>query len=96
MTPRQLLDQFKRAFPNAGKTATYVEVPADAYVATLTSHGMPLFAAEELQENMQLMSESPGGYFAGVPLDESLSILEDKLTTWEDVMKSSPVFKDLD
>ncbi len=95
MSLSQMLDEFKATFPEAGKDATFVQVPADAYVAALTGRGMPEFAAEELLQNMQLLSTKPGGYFGGLSLDEAHSILEDKLVTWKDFMKSSPVFKDL-
>lgn len=93
MTPTEIVDEFKKAFPEAGKTASFFSVPHDMYINILTSNGMPEFAAKELLENMRLMEE--GGYYGHASLDESHSILEDELTTWEEYMKKAPAFAEL-
>lgn len=90
---RELLDDFKATFPEAGKKATYFQMPNDMYLGALTGVGMPDFAAEELLENMLLIDKY--GYYGGASLDESHAILEDKLTTWAEFLKTSPKLKDL-
>ena len=35
------------------------------------------------------------GYYGGETLEETHSIVKDKLTTWKDFIKSAPAFKDL-
>ncbi|KAK7743601.1 hypothetical protein SLS53_004136 [Cytospora paraplurivora] len=91
VTAREIVETFKRAFPEAGRTARFLSVPHDQYLKTLTGFGLPQFAADELLENMRLMDE--GGYFGGEELTHD--ILEDKLTTWEEFIRKSPVFKGL-
>jgi uncharacterized protein YbjT (DUF2867 family) len=93
LTLKEMVEAFKKAFPEAGKTATYAEMPHDAYVKALTGHGMPEFAAVELLENMRLLKEY--GYYGGASLDETHKLVEDKLTTWEEFLKKAPAFKDL-
>jgi hypothetical protein len=93
MTLREIVDSFKKTYPEAGKTAAYAELPHDVYVKVLTGTGMPEFAAVELLENMRLLKEY--GYYGGASLDETHKLVEDKLTTWEDFMKKAPAFKDL-
>ncbi len=96
-SPRQLLDEFRSAYPKAGRGAELVRVPDDAYLAALKGHGMPEFAAEELLQNMQLLGAEPGGYYGGTDLAEAHSILDegDRPTTWVDFMRKTPLFKDL-
>lgn len=94
MTPNDVVAVFKKTFPVAGKTASFYSVPHDQYVSILTGMHLPLFAAEELLENMRLMSE--GGYYGFDSLDESHSYVEDHLTTWENFIKKDPAFEGLE
>ncbi|KAM0330667.1 hypothetical protein ACHAQA_003619 [Verticillium albo-atrum] len=93
MTPKELLEEFKAVYPEAGKNATFFSVPHTAYTDTLKGMGMPDFAAEELLENMRLMDE--GGYYGGASLDESHALLQDPLTSWKDFIGKSAAFKEL-
>lgn len=93
MTLREIVEAFKKTFPEAGKTATYKELTRDVYVQILTGAGMPEFAAEELLENMRLLKEY--GYYGGDSLEETHRLVEDRLTTWEEFMKKAPAFKGL-
>jgi len=93
MTPKEIIEKFKALYPVAGKAATFFPISNDAYLSVLQSTGLPDFAATELLENMSLMNE--GGYYGGESLDESHAILDDPLTSWEEFMKKSPVFKEL-
>jgi len=93
MTPREMLDDFKAVFPEAGRTATYFEVPHDVFRKGIEARGMPPEVAQEFLENMMLLVD--GGYYGGASLDDSHALLEDKLTTWAEFLKKSPVFKDL-
>lgn len=69
---QEMLDAFKAAFPEAGKTAQYFEAPHDVYKGFLTSAGLPEFAAQELLENMRLLNE--GGYYGDESLEWSHSV----------------------
>jgi uncharacterized protein YbjT (DUF2867 family) len=93
MTMTEVVDAFKKTFPEAGKTAGYFNVPHDMYIKILTGTGMPEFAAVELLENMRLLDEF--GYYGGESLDETHKFVEDKLTTWEEHMKKAPAFQGL-
>ncbi len=89
----EILDAFKRAFPEAGRTARYVVVPHDKYLEALRAAGLPPHGAEEMLENMRLLDEF--GYYGGESLDETHKLVEDKLTTWDEHMKKAPAFQGL-
>lgn len=89
----ELVKQFKEQYPEAGKTAKAVELPHEVFKGILQKTGMPAEGAEELLQNMRLMNEY--GYYGGESLDESHSILVDKLTTWKEFMAQAPAFADL-
>ncbi|KAK9319368.1 NmrA-domain-containing protein [Lipomyces orientalis] len=93
LTGKEVVESFKNAFPEAGKTASYFSMPQDMYLRVLKSKGLPDFAALELLENMLLLDQF--GYYGGAKLDESHSILEDKLTTWDEYIKKSKAFQGL-
>lgn len=89
----QILDEFKEQFPIAGEGAENVELPHEVYKGILGSTGMNADIQEEILQNMRLLNEF--GYYGGDSLDESHSILVDKLTTWKEFMAKSPVFAEL-
>lgn len=91
LTPKEIVAGFKKAFPEAGATASFFSTSHEQFIGALTGTGMPEFAAVEMLENMRLMAE--GGYFGGKEL--SLDILEDKPTTWEEHLKKNPATKEL-
>lgn len=93
VTPAQIVASFKKAFPEAGKTASFYRLPHDQFLGAMRGAGLPDFAAEELLENMRLMDE--GGYYGGESLDASLALLDDKPTTWDEYIKESKVFAEL-
>ncbi len=83
-----LIDGFKKVFPEAGKTAKYVQITPEQYKEVLVKYaGMPDFVAQEMVENFLLFDQF--GYFFGESLDETHALLEDKLTTWEDHLRAS-------
>ncbi|KAK1248883.1 hypothetical protein MKX08_007103 [Trichoderma sp. CBMAI-0020] len=92
-TPTEMLADFKTTFPNASKDAQFFSLPHETFTAALKAKGMPDFAAEELLQNFRLMNE--GGYYAGEKLDWSLSLLEDKPTTWLEHLKAAKAFQGL-
>lgn len=92
-TPDEILADFKEVYPEAGKTATFYELPHDKFLGAMKAQGMPDFAAEEMLENMRLMNE--GGYYGGESLDGSHALLQDKSTTWKEFTKSAPAFANL-
>ncbi|KAI0389458.1 NmrA-like family protein [Xylariaceae sp. FL0594] len=93
LTAQGVVDGFKNVYPEAGKTAEYVQGSEEGYYAFMKGTGMPDFAVDELYENMRLMEEF--GYYGGEPLDESHKYVEDHLTTWEEFVKASPAYAGL-
>lgn len=92
-TPLEIVAEFKKSFPEAGSTATFFSTPHEQFLQVLKETGLPDFAALEMLENMRLVDE--WGYYGGASLDESHSILFDKLTTWEEHIKKAKAFADL-
>lgn len=91
MTAEQIVAGFQELFP--AQTAHYFEVPRDAFFAALRGASMPDFAAEELYENMRLMSDF--GYYGGDSLDWTHGFIEDPLTTWKGYAETAPAFAGL-
>ncbi|KIM97928.1 hypothetical protein OIDMADRAFT_182281 [Oidiodendron maius Zn] len=89
----QIVEQFKEQYPQAGKDAKSVELPHDIFKGIMTKARGSEEVAEEMLQNMRLMSEF--GYYGGADLTESHSILVDKLTTWKEFMAKSKAFADL-
>jgi uncharacterized protein YbjT (DUF2867 family) len=92
-TLEKILEEFKEQYPIASEGAEHVELPHEVYKGILGSMGMNADIQEELLQNMRLLNEF--GYYGGDSLDESHSILVDKLTTWKEFMAKSPVFAEL-
>jgi uncharacterized protein YbjT (DUF2867 family) len=90
VTAADVVEGFKRVFPEAGKTASYQQLSEEEYKAALMGKGMPEFIAQELLENMLLLDQF--GYYGGESLDETHAIVEDKLTTWEEHVRKSTKF----
>ena len=65
-----------------GQPAKFVTVSADKYKSFL-----PDQIAQEMLENMLLM-EKPG-YYLGADLAESLSLLDEKPTTWKNFVQAN-------
>ncbi|THW55363.1 hypothetical protein D6D20_09544 [Aureobasidium pullulans] len=82
-TPKEILST---VFEATGKSTHFASVTPEQYKSFL-----PEAIAEEMLEN-HLFVEKPG-YYNGAELDESLSILEDKPTTWKDFVVKSGAFK---
>ncbi|THX21812.1 NAD(P)-binding protein [Aureobasidium pullulans] len=82
-TPKEILSTVSEA---TGKSTHFASVTPEQYKSFL-----PEAIAEEMLEN-HLFVEKPG-YYNGAELDESLSILEDKPTTWKDLVVKSGAFK---
>jgi uncharacterized protein YbjT (DUF2867 family) len=93
-TPREVLETLRRVKPNKGGSARFAQLTPEQYTAGLQQTGLSEKAAIELLENMQFMPEF--GYFGGEPLEPSLELLEEKPTTWEEFVRKTPAWKDLD
>ncbi|KAI1115749.1 NMRAL1 protein [Nemania sp. NC0429] len=93
VTAQGVVDEFKSAFPEAGRTAAYYETPKDDFYAFMKGTGLPEFAVDELYENMVLMQDF--GYYGGASLNESHAFVEEPLTTWADFVKKAPAFEGL-
>ncbi|KAJ9149314.1 NmrA-like family protein [Pleurostoma richardsiae] len=89
-TPAQIIEVFKKLFPEAGKTASFEEVTLEEYKKSVPG---PEFIQQELLENMRLVGEF--GYYGGAGLEESHAILDDELTTWEEHAKNAKAFAGL-
>lgn len=94
---KQLMEIFARVFPHDGKGAKAVTVPDDQYKKGLESMGMPPFIQEELVQNFRLNDLEAGGpgYYSQESLTQSQSILDEKLTTWEEYLRGNSKLKDL-
>ncbi|KAG0651199.1 hypothetical protein D0Z07_2002 [Hyphodiscus hymeniophilus] len=92
-TLTEIVKEFQEVFPEAGKSAKAVELPHEVYKGALGQAGMPESAQEELLQNMRLLNEF--GYYGGAKLDESHSILVDKLTTWKEYAAKAKPFAEL-
>ena len=68
-TPADAITIFKELFPNAGKSAKFVQVSKDDYKGALAQAGMPEKAQQELYENMAFMNDY--GYYGKSSLAES-------------------------
>jgi uncharacterized protein YbjT (DUF2867 family) len=87
LTAAQVVEAFKKAFPDAGKDASFYSVPPAQFKQVFMDQGMPDYAAQEFLENMLLLEQF--GYFGGASLDETHRLVEDKLTTWDEHMRAS-------
>lgn len=65
----QLVKEFQKLYPEAGKTAKTAELPHEVFKDILGKSGMPADAQEEMLQNMRLMNEF--GYYGGDSLKES-------------------------
>lgn len=54
-TPPRIIEEFKKAKPEAGKTLTFNQLPVDVFKGHLASQGMPELIQNELLENMLFM-----------------------------------------
>lgn len=86
-TCQEVVDKFKEMFPEAGKTAKYLQMPDEVFEAQMKGAGYPEFAVKELHQNLRLCAEF--GYFGGASLDWSQSYVEEPLTTWKEFAKKS-------
>lgn len=71
-TPEEIVNEFKEAYPEAGKGAKAVEIPHEAFKKGMAHTGAPEFVQEEMLQNMRMMPEY--GYYGGAKLDESHSV----------------------
>lgn len=85
MTLGEMVDAFKKVFPEAGKTARYEQVTDEAHRGVLLQSGMPEFVVEDLMENFEMFRRF--GYYFGEGLDETHKLVEDKLTTYEEFLR---------
>ena len=88
------LTVFQKTYPQAAEGSSYSQLPADVYQGILQGPAqMPEFIAKEMTEMMQFIGEF--GYYGGAPLEESLALVEDKLTSLEDWAQQAPEWKEL-
>ncbi|KAI2641112.1 NmrA-like family protein [Xylaria nigripes] len=93
LTAQEVVDTFKRVFPKAGAKAFFHALSKDEYYGFMKNSGMPDIAVDEMYENMLLMQDF--GYYGGEPLEDSHKLVTDRLTRWEDFIKTAPAFAGL-
>jgi hypothetical protein len=71
-TINQIAEQFKEQYPEAGKDAKVVELPHNVFKGIMVNARGSEEVAEEMLQNMRLMSEF--GYYGGADLSESHSV----------------------
>lgn len=54
-TPLQIMEDFKKAKPEAGKKLTYNQLPFDVFRGMMDRQGLPKIGQDELLENVQFM-----------------------------------------
>jgi len=87
LTAAQIVEAFKKAFPEAGKDANFFSMPPEQFKNIMKGQGMPDYVVQEFLENMLLLEQF--GYYGGESLDETHRLVDDKLTTWDEHMKAS-------
>ncbi|RFU25388.1 hypothetical protein B7463_g10956, partial [Scytalidium lignicola] len=92
-TVEQIVSEFRELFPEAGKGAMAMQIPESVYIGNMVKAGRSPESAEEMSQNMRLVGEF--GYFGGMDLKESHSLVDEKLTTWKEFMGESKALKDL-
>ncbi|KAI1333555.1 NmrA-like family protein [Xylariaceae sp. FL0016] len=91
LTGEQIVDSFKKLYPEDGQTARYFQLSEEMFRGFMK--GTPEFIIEEFYENMVLMQDY--GYYGGASLDETHKYIDDHLTTLTEHMKASQQFADL-
>lgn len=86
VTAQEILNTFKRVYPEAGKTARHFQIPEDMFRGFMQSQGMPGYVISELYENARLLEEF--GYFGGASLDETHRLVAEPLTTLDEYVKN--------
>ncbi len=86
----RMAKEFEELKPVDGKGAQAIELPAQVFQGIMESTGMPKFAAEEITENMTMLTDC--GYYGGASLEESHGILDEPLTTWKDFIAKEKEF----
>lgn len=83
-SPIRIVEEFSEV---TGKKAEFVSLSPDEYLKTV-----PAAVGQELLEN-HLLLNGPG-YYAGVSLEESLELLDEKSpTTWKEFVARSDAWK---
>ncbi|KAF4934213.1 NmrA-like family domain-containing protein 1 [Colletotrichum fructicola] len=90
MTGQEIVDGFKRVFPESGKTARYYRLSEDQFRGAMKAQNSPDYVIDEMHQNMRLLDEL--GYYGGESLDWTHQLVEDRLTSWEEFAKADPGF----
>ncbi|KAI1767758.1 NmrA-like family protein [Hypoxylon sp. FL1150] len=93
MTGDEIVAGFAKVFPEAGRTARYVDVPEATYRSEMKSKGVPDYMTEELFQNFRLMQDF--GYYGGESLDGTHQLIDSPLTTWEEHAKNAKAWAHL-
>ncbi|KAI0593673.1 NmrA-like family protein [Biscogniauxia sp. FL1348] len=93
LTCEEIVEGFRRVFPEAGGTAHYIAADEAGFRVYMASAGTPELIIDALYDTFALLQDH--GYYGGAPLDETHRLVEDHLTTWEEHLKASEKLKDL-
>ncbi|KAI5918684.1 NmrA-like family protein [Camillea tinctor] len=93
LTCEEIVEGFRRVFPEAGGTARYIAADEGSFRAYMASAGTPGIIIDALYDTFALLQDF--GYYGGASLDETHRLVEDHLTTWEEHLKTSEKLKSL-
>ncbi|KAF3479620.1 NmrA family transcriptional regulator [Arthroderma uncinatum] len=92
-TPDQIIADFQAAKPQDGKGGAAIQIPDQTFKGFLGMNGMSEEAQEEMLQNMQLLYLY--GYYGGASLEESLTLLDEKPTTWKSFVEQEPIWANI-
>ncbi|WYZ41746.1 hypothetical protein EsH8_V_000641 [Colletotrichum jinshuiense] len=90
MIVEEIVDGFKKVFPNAGRTASYHTGAEKSFRAGLEAVGTPRYVIDETYENMVLLGGV--GLYAGDSLRWTHGLVKYHLTMWEEYARESEGF----
>jgi hypothetical protein len=86
LTVQEILDTFKKVYPEAGANARIFPIQEEMFRGFMKAQGMPDHAVTEIWENSLLFDDV--GYYAGASLDGTLKLVTEPLITWEEYIKN--------
>lgn len=90
-TCKEIVDLFREVKKEGGKGSHFVQVSEQAFKDGLG--GMPDRGKHEMYENMAFMTDF--GYYGKAGLEESLAILDEKPTAWQEYVAKAKPWADL-
>ncbi|KAI9670309.1 MAG: hypothetical protein M1831_006523 [Alyxoria varia] len=92
VTPEQMLETFKKVYPESGNGAKFVQAPREGFKGALAQK-VGEQGAEDLTQMFEFIGDS--GYYGGAELETSLGMLDEKPKSWEDFVRTAPAWQEL-